>query len=169
MIKRLIYIMIAACILKISAYGTKATVPATSDPPYDFVQNIDNSALNEKETWSEQDVMSMFTVKKETNWEYRDCILFPDSASGCIGAVLFWDSKKETSNVAFFDIDGYFQQFGTYAKLSDEPDFTYLGDGKVTFKLKTDDDIVYNYILTISIDGSYVYFKAEDDLSSVKQ
>ena len=167
--RRLIYVVIAACILAVSACGSKTPVAEASDSTYDFVQNIDDSTLNEKETWSEQDVMSMFTVKKETNWEYIDCVLFPDGASGCIGAVLFWDSTKETSNVAFFDRDGYFQQCGTYAKLSDEPDFTYLGDGKVTFKLKTDDDIVYNYILTISIDGSYVYFKAEDDLSSVKQ
>ena len=30
--------------------------------------------------------------------------------------------------------DGYFQQYGTYARMSDEPDFQYLGGGAVTFK-----------------------------------
>lgn len=106
----------------------------------------------------------MFSQVKETDWEYIDCVLIPDHASDRVGAVLFRDDKKETSNVAFFDADGYFQQFGTYAKMSAEPDFTYLGDGVATFKLETDDGTIYNYTLTISIDGSNVNFKAEDDL-----
>ena len=53
---------------------------------------------------------------------------------------------------------------GRYARMSDEPDFQYLGGGAVTFKLETEDGIIYNYTITISIDGSNVNFKAEDDL-----
>ena len=48
--------------------------------------------------------------------------------------------------------------------MSDEPDFQYLGDGAVTFKLETEDGTIYNYTLTISIDGGNVNFKAEDNL-----
>ena len=62
------------------------------------------------------------------------------------------------------DADGYFQQYGTYARMSDEPDFQYLGGGAVTFRLETEDGIIYNYTITISIDDSNVNFKAEDDL-----
>lgn len=76
----------------------------------------------------------------------------------------FWNSTNKTSNVAFFDGDGYFQQSGIYAKAADEPNFTYLGDGAVTYQLKHEDGIVYNYTLTISIDGGGVNFKAESDL-----
>ena len=46
-----------------------------------------------------------------------------------------------------FDADGYFQQYGTYARMSDEPDFQYLGGGAVTFKLETEDGIIYNLSL----------------------
>ena len=60
----------------------------------------------------------MFSHAQETDWEYIDCVLIPDHASDRIGAVLFWNDKEETSNVAFFDADGYFQQCGTYAKMS---------------------------------------------------
>ena len=57
-----------------------------------------------------------------------------------------------------------YTHLGTYARMSDEPDFQYLGGGAVTFKLETEDGIIYNYTITISIDGSNVNFKAEDDL-----
>ena len=96
--------------------------------------------------------------------KYIDCVLIPDHASDRVGAVLFRNDKEQSSNVAFFDADGYFQQYGTYARMSDEPDFQYLGGGAVTFKLETEDGIIYNYTITISIDGSNVNFKAEDDL-----
>ena len=48
--------------------------------------------------------------------------------------------------------------------MSDETDFQYLGGGAVTFRLETEDGIIYNYTITISIDDSNVNFKAEDDL-----
>lgn len=88
----------------------------------------------------------------------------PDHASDRIGAVLFWDAQEETSNVAFFDADGFYLLSGTYGKMPNQPDFTYLGDGAVTFKLETEDGTIYHYTLTISVYDSDVHFKAEDDL-----
>ena len=127
-------------------------------------RNTDISNLNGGKIWSEQDIVSMFSLVQETDWEYIDCVLIPDHASDRVGAVLFRNDKEQTSNVAFFDADGYFQQYGTYARMSDEPDFQYLGGGAVTFRLETEDGIIYNYTITISIDDSNVNFKAEDDL-----
>ena len=83
---------------------------------------------------------------------------------GRVGAVLFWDSQKETTNVAFFDAEGDYQQCGTYAKTAAEPGFTYLGEGTVTFRLETEEGAIYSYTLTLSIDGGDVTFKAQDDL-----
>lgn len=114
--------------------------------------------------WSEQEILTMFESARTENWDVIDCVLMPDNAYGLVGAVLFFDDEKGTTNVAFFDKDGYYQQCGTYAKSSAEADFLYLGNGAVSYKLMTDDDIVYNYVLTISIDGDSVHFKAEDDL-----
>ena len=118
----------------------------------------------EEKTWSEQDLRSMFSNITRTDPEYIDCVLMPDHASDRVGAVLFRNNTHGTSNVAFFDADGYFQQCGTYAQTADEPNFTYLGDGAVTFQLKAEDNTVYNYTLTLSIEGNGVYFKAEDNL-----
>ena len=160
----LIFILMTVCILEMSSCGSKDAMPKTSDSVSNPVQSADTSNLNEEKIWSEQDIASMFSHAQETDWEYIDCVLIPDHASDRIGAVLFWNDKNQTSNVAFFDADGYFQQCGTYAKMPSEPDFRYLGDGAVTFKLETEDGTIYNYTITISIDGSNVNFKAEDDL-----
>lgn len=160
----LIFILMAVCILELSGCGSKDAIPTSSDSVSDPVQNTETSNLNEQKIWSEQDIISMFSHAQEADWEYIDCVLIPDHASDRIGAVLFWNDKKQTSNVSFFDADGYFQQCGTYAKISADPDFKYLGDGTVTFKLEAKDGTIYNYMLTISIEGSNVTFKAEDNL-----
>ena len=162
--RALIFILITVCILGMSACGSNDAMPETSDPGSNSDQITDTSNLNGEKIWSEQDIASMFSLVQEKDWEYIDCVLIPDHASDRIGAVLFRNNKEQTSNVAFFDADGYFQSCGTYARLSDEPDFQYLGDGAVTFKLETEDGTIYNYTLTISIDGSNVNFKAEDNL-----
>lgn len=162
--RALIFILMTVCILGMSACGSKDAMPETSDSVSNPVQITDTSNLNGEKIWSEQDIASMFSLVQEIDWEYIDCVLIPDHASDRIGAVLFRNDKEKTSNVAFFDADGYFQPYGTYARMSDEPDFQYLGDGAVTFKLETEAGTIYNYTLTISIDGSNVNFKAEDNL-----
>ena len=162
--RALLFIFMTVCVLGMSACSSKDAMPETSDSASNPVQNTDISNLNGGKIWSEQDVVSMFSLAQETDWEYIDCVLIPDHASDRVGAVLFRNDKEQTSNVAFFDADGFYQQCGTYAKMSANPAFTYLGDGCVTFRLETEDGIIYNYTITISIDDSNVNFKAEDDL-----
>lgn len=106
----------------------------------------------------------MFSSIAKEEWVYEECVVIPDYASDRVGAVLFQDNTRGTSDVAFFDSEGYFQQCGTHAELADKPNFTYLGDGAVTFKLKAGNGTTYNHTLTISIDGDSVNFKAEDVL-----
>ena len=162
--RALLFIFMTVCVLGMSACSSKDAMPETSDSASNPVQNTDISNLNGGKIWSEQDIVSMFSLVQETDWEYIDCVLIPDHASDRVGAVLFRNDKEQTSNVAFFDADGYFQQYGTYARMSDAPDFQYLGGGAVTFRLETEDGIIYTYTITISIDDSNVNFKAEDDL-----
>lgn len=111
-------------------------------------------------SYSEQDIIEMFSNTAKEEWVYKECVVIEDGASGRVGAVLYWDSEKETSNVAFFDSEGNFQLCGTHAALADEPDFTYIGNGTVTFELENEDGTTYNYTITISVDGEHVYFKA---------
>lgn len=128
------------------------------------LQNTDTK-LYDANSLSEQDLISVFAEVREPEWEYVDCAIFPDLAYGQIGAALFWDNKKETSSVAFFDEDGCFQQCGTHARMAENPDFTYLGNGKVTYQMQTDAGEIYTYLLAISIDGNGVHFVAEDNLA----
>ncbi len=158
----LIFILTTVCVLGLSSQSRKDSVPEASDFDSIPIQTVETSNPDEGKSWTEQDVTLMFSRVQETDWEYIDCVLMPDHASDRIGAVLFWDDKKGTSNVAFFNADGFYHQCGTYAKLSAKPDFSYLGDGAVTFKLEADDGTIYNFTITISIDGSNVNFKTED-------
>lgn len=112
---------------------------------------------------SEQEVMSMFSEAKGSEWEYISHVLTPDCASDRVGAVLFRDKSKETVNVAFFDQDGGFQQCGISAELADQPEFEYLGDGTVAFKIKAEDGQIYPYKITISVKGNHVDFKADTE------
>lgn len=116
-----------------------------------------------EKNWSEKDIETMFSQVKKENWEYIDCVLIPDNASDCVGAILFWDVTRKSSNVAFFDADGYYQQCGVDAKPATDPEFTYLGNGSVTFQLQKEDGISYDCMLTISIDENNVQFRVEDD------
>lgn len=116
-----------------------------------------------EKSWSVKDIDTMFSQIKKDNWEYIDCVLISDYASDRVGAVLFWDATKKSSNVAFFDADGYYQQCGVCAELATNPEFTYLGDGSVTYQLEKEDGTSYNCTLTISIDGNNVQFRVEDD------
>ena len=151
------FLLISLCITGIFACNNQEH---SSDP----ATNMQKTIQQEEKTWSEHDLRSMFSNITRTDLEYIDCVLMPDHASDRVGAVLFSNNTHGTSNVAFFDADGYFQQCGTYAQTADEPNFTYLGDGAVTFQLKAEDNTVYNYTLTLSIEGNGVYFKAEDNL-----
>ena len=164
--KRIFVLLLAiACIFAASGCKSGSTMTETStytsnDTVSEATLYTSNPSMND---WSEQDITAMFTQVKKSDWQYIDCVLIPDHASDRIGAVLFWDDAKGTSSVAFFDADGYYQQCGVYAKISSDPDFTYLGDGSVTYKLEKEDGATYNCTLAISTDGDNVQFKVETD------
>lgn len=124
------------------------------------------ASQNEEIILREQDVMNMYysMINREIGLEYLDCVLMPDNAGDRIGAVLFSDTEEGTTNIAFFNSDGYAQQCGVYAKAAGTPDLTYLGDGVVTFKLVTDEHITYNCNISIAVDDSVVEFIITDDL-----
>ena len=172
--KALMIFLMWGCLLGLfgcSSADTALETSSVSNAPVQSteVSGTDERGANEKVSWSEEDIKSMFFQAKGENWEYADCVLIPDQASERIGAVLFWDNEKGTSNVAFFDAAGDCLWCGTYAKLSAEPDFTYVGDGTVTFKLETEDGVNYTYKVTILVDGDNVNFRTEDDLSAMKK
>ncbi len=92
--------------------------------------------------------------KNGSKYEYIDYVFISDNAYGFVGAVLFCDNDRGTSNIALFDKDGYYQECGTFAKLSDNAEFTYLGDGTVSFQLDETDGEVSTIKFTYTSDNN---------------
>lgn len=149
--------------ISITACTNKEVSQAPSSSEYDIETTTSH---DEESIWREQDIMNMYysMTNGEIGVEYLDCVLMPDNAGERIGAVLFEDTKEGTTNIAFFNAEGHAQQCGVYAKAADAPDLTYLGEGVVTFKLVTDEHIVYNCNISIAVDDSDVEFVITDDL-----
>ena len=107
----------------------------------------------------------MYEAIKEPEWAFIDCLTTPDKANNCVGAVLYWDGEASTL-VRFFDETGYSYCAGPVAKAADEPGFTYLGDGTVTFRLQADDGTVYDYTLTLSAGDAGANWTASDSVTA---
>ena len=146
----------AAVPVRIEAQGSEETQKGLTESR-DPLQG-----LQEKE-WSDQNLITMFSDVQEDDWVYLDCVLMPDRPYDRVGAVLFQDTGKGTCHTAFFDADGDFQQSGTDSRIADDPEFTYLGDGTVSFQLMSEDNTVYTYTLAFSVQGNQVSFQAKDD------
>ena len=140
-----------------------------SDIPGSHEKNVeiaDHTDPIQERNWSEQEILSMFTDCRENGWEYIDCVLIPDYAYDRVGAVLFRNTNQGTCDVAFFNSQGHFQKCGVYALPAEHPEFFYLGDGAVSFQMKTENGQVYLHTLTLSIQENQVQFKTRDDLIS---
>ncbi len=163
--RALIFVLTVFCVFGMSGCGRTDSVPETSEPVSVPAQTVETGSPEGGTNWSEQDILDLFLRVRKKDWEYRDCVLMPDRAGDRVGAVLFRNDPEGTSSVAFFRADGSYQQCGTYAKLPVNPGFTYLGNGTVTFQLESEDGAIYNFTITISVDGSDVNFKTESDLT----
>ena len=174
MLKSKVFCLIFLVVLMMSACGHQANITSEKESSSPSMETVPESSglftepVPEK-VWTEQEISSMFyRMNREGKLEYIDSVLVSDKASDRVGAVLFWDPDEETTNVAFYDEEGFASQCGVYAKPAPDPDFEYLGDGKVTFQLETEGGVVYRHALTISVDGSDVFFVSEDDLQDRK-
>ena len=169
--RALLFIFMTVCVLGMSACSSKDAMPETSDSASNPVQNTDISNLNGGKIWSEQDIVSMFSLVQETDWEYIDCVLIPDHASDRVGAVLFRNDKEQTSNVAFFDADGYFQQYGTYDDIiswADMYDSASMESKKMIVSCLIRRVEVYrDYRLHIDFNIDFEQFSAGLDISAI--
>ena len=136
----------------------------------DVVEEI--KAENIVKEWTKQEITELFKTKA-----YEDCTLIAcasmyDFAYDRVGAVLYTDSKEGYIHVAFMDAEGNMQHCGVEAKLTESPEFTYLGNGEVTFKVYSKDGEKYTQKLSFSNDQEGVNFVLEsikDDDSKLKE
>lgn len=172
-------LLLAGCLLSLSACA-KESVPAPAAPAEETefisVQEPDvpaeepsaapeEEASEQEAVFTEQDLLAMYNAERKSEWEYLACVLAPDRANGCIGAVLYRDG--ETSMVSFFDEDGFAHRAGPVARTAEDPELSYLGDGTVAFRLLTDSGEAYDYTLTLELseDGSHANWTAKDTLA----
>ena len=143
--KRTVLILLAALVLSLSACE-KQPEPAmdTQAPP----------VLAAPAEASAPEIPAEPESEPEKEWTQAD-----------IRRMLFWDGEASTL-VRFFDETGYSYCAGPVAKAADEPGFTYLGDGTVTFRLQADDGTVYDYTLTLSAGDAGANWTASDSVTA---
>ena len=124
----------------------------------------DNVADEVDKEWTEQDVRQLFESKKAHDENFIECVVADDGAYERVGVVLFTKDDDEATHLGFMDAEGFYAVSGTYAKLADEPNLTYLGDGAVTFGVQTDEGEPYLIKLSYSRsdDGMHTNFVLED-------
>lgn len=158
-----IYVL-SGCSSTASVRGDTSSIEASNSIQ---IEQKDETAesLPTKKSWTADEIRSLFINSNNSamsNYTIIDSVVIPDFAYDRIGAVLYVNTENQTSNVAFLDADGYYQTAGVYANLCSDSEFTYCGDGTVTFNLETDKGVAYTYQLSISIDGNNVNFIAKD-------
>ena len=176
--KTLAALLLAGCLLSLAACE-KEPVPAPAAPaeetesasvqetaaPAEEPSAAPEAASEQDPVFTEQDLLAMYNAARKSEWEYLACVLTPDRANGCVGAVLYRDG--ETSIVSFFDEDCFAYRAGPVARTAEDPEFSYLGDGTVAFRLLTDSGEAYDYTLTLELseDGSHANWTAKDTLA----
>lgn len=117
----------------------------------------------EKSVWTEDEIKWFFLSNSREHYEIIDCISMPDFAFDRVGAILFRDDDQQAIWVAFLNEEGFSQMCGVLAPLYSNPEFTYLGDGVVTFRLQAPNGEPYICKVSFSAEGKCVNFKVEAD------
>ena len=152
-----------------SACGDANNIPDVSSHSitYETIDATEKESANKE--WSEQEILSLFEAKAESNWTIIDCVKVSDLAFDRIGVVLFVDNDNGHTLLAFMNKDGYYALCGTYAQLSVPAELEYCGNGVVTFKVKTKDGLEYECKITFSQseDRRETNFMLEDNLEDI--
>lgn len=124
----------------------------------------DDTAEQEEKVWTEQDVRQLFAGRQAYDESIIECVVADDGAYERVGVVLFAKENDEVTYLGFMDAEGFYAVCGTYAKLADKPNLTYLGDGAVTFGVQTDEGKPYliKASYSRSDDGMETNFVFED-------
>lgn len=163
--RKFAFFLTALFALALTGCGGKETpaptsAPASAPPASDQTETAGQSEA--ATGWTEEQVLELYEAEREESWEMADCVAFYDQASGLVGAVLFRNGDAGTAGVAFLGADGSCRMGGIEALLPDEPEFEYLGEGTVSFKVKGKDGKVRGHTMSITIEGNNVTFKSVD-------
>ena len=116
---------------------------------------------NVRKDWTTQEIAELFKTNANEDCTLVACASMFDFAYDRVGVVLYTDSKEGYIHVAFMDAEGNMQHCGVEAEVLDSPEFTYLGNGEVTFKICSKDGIDYIQKISFSVDEEGVNFVSE--------
>lgn len=124
-------------------------------------------AENIVKEWTTSEISELFKRKTSEDCMLITCASTYDFAYDRVGTILYTDSKEGYIHVAFMDKEGNIQHCGVEAQLVESPEFTYLGNGAVTFKVCSKDGTNYTQKITFSVDENKVNFVSEaiEDIS----
>ena len=111
--------------------------------------------------WTKPEIAELFKIKADPECTLVTCASIFDFAYDRVGVILYTDSKEGYIHVAFMDAEGNMQHCGVEAELLDSPEFTYLGNGEVTFKVCSKDGTSYTQKISFSVDEEKVNFVSE--------
>ena len=111
--------------------------------------------------WTKQEIAEMYKTKADKDYTLITCAGMSDFAYDRVGVILYTGRKEGYVHVAFMDKDGNMQHCGVEAELADLPEFTYLGNGEVSFKVCSKDGENYTQIISFSVDDEEVNFVSE--------
>ena len=126
--------------------------------------DVDSTEMKEKgagKKWTTQEIAELFKIKAEPDCTLVTCTDMFDFAYDRVGVILYTDSKEGYIHVAFMDAKGNMQHCGVEAELLDLPEFTYLGNGEVTFKVCSKDGTSYTQKISFSVDEERVNFVSQ--------
>lgn len=124
-------------------------------------------AENIVKEWTTSEISELFKRKTGEDCTLITCASMYDFAYDRVGAILYTDSKEGYVHVAFMDKEGNMQHCGVEAQLAETPEFTYLGNGEVTFKVCSKNGTKYIQKISFSVDENKVNFVSEaiEDIS----
>ena len=111
--------------------------------------------------WSIKEIETLFLNNRESEWNLIECVSVYDFAYDRVGVVLFTKRDTECINVAFMDGEGTMPYFGVEAVLDENIEFTYHGNGEVTFNVWLNDEVKYKQRIVFSKYNDEVKFVSE--------
>ena len=124
-------------------------------------ENVDYTG---NDVWSREQIKDIFLNKAEPDWELLDLVSMDDFAYDRVGVVLYKEHDTEFLNIGFMDKEGWIQPCGIEAVPDDNPEFTYHGNGEVTFYVRSNEGVRYKQKITFSADDDGVKFVSESIL-----
>lgn len=130
----------------------------SKDADVDFNEMKEESVGKE---WTTQEIAELFKIKADADCTLVTCTGMFDFAYDRVGVILYTDSKEGYIHVAFMGAEGNMQHCGVEAELADSLEFTYWGNGEVTFKVCSKDGTSYTQKISFSVDEERVNFVSE--------